>query len=109
MRWGVTLAVWAVALAPIAAHAQAAAVPFVFRWGMSLSESDKAEILEIARALSDRPIMKILAQPALPSSTPFVQVSYVDETIDTWLIVTRLQIRRLDARDFQQWRVGHEA
>jgi hypothetical protein len=68
--------VWVLLGLPLAAAAQPATVPFELRWGM--------------------------AQPLLPSSEPFARVSYEDEILGTSVIVTRLVIRRIDARRWQQ-------
>jgi len=68
---------------------------------MSLTDNDKAQILEIARLVSDRPIAKVLAQPMLPASAPHIRVSYQNEIVGTSVIVTRLEIRKLDPRHWQ--------
>src|SRR5919109_1840726 len=84
------------------ASCQPSSVVFETRWGMSLTETDKADILGIAAIVSERPIRKVLASTMLPTSIPFIRVSYEEEVIGTWVIETSLEIRRRDARDWAQ-------
>jgi len=97
----VVVSLLAVVLLTSTAHAQTPSVPFEMRWGMSLTDNDKAQILEIARLVSDRPIAKVLAQPMLPASAPYIRVSYQNEIVGTSVIVARLEVRKLDPRHWQ--------
>jgi hypothetical protein len=67
-------------------------VPFQTPRSLSLSNEDKADILEIARQASNKRIEKVTLWYALPTSSINVFVVYESETIDTYVINTTLQI-----------------
>jgi len=59
---------------------------------MSLSDTDKADILNIAQQVLDKPIQRVMARPMLPTSEPIVFVSYENEVIGSYVIETTLTI-----------------
>jgi hypothetical protein len=66
-------------------------VPFETFMGVTLSEADKTDILEIARLASDKPILKVEANPQLPRSTPIVVVTYQHQVVGTHVIEAKLE------------------
>jgi hypothetical protein len=77
-------------------------VPFETFMGVTLSDIDKTNILQIARLASDKPILKVEASPQLPRSMPIVVVTYHHEVFGTYVIETKLTIYERDSRRWIQ-------
>lgn len=67
-------------------------MPFELLYRMSLSDTDKADILNIAKQVLDKPIQKVMARPMLPTSEPIVFVRYENVVVGTYVIETTLII-----------------
>jgi hypothetical protein len=76
-------------------------VPFELLYGMSLSDTDKADILNIAQQLIDKPIQKVVARPMLPTSEPIVFVRYGNVVAGTYVIETTLIIYGKNPRNWK--------
>jgi len=91
-------------LLPLTSSPQQLRTPFEYRWGISLTDEDRSNIVDLARLLSDKPIKKVIAQYMLPSSVPLISVLYEDEVIGTFVIDTRLEIYK---KDPSHWKQGY--
>jgi hypothetical protein len=74
-------------------------VPFQTLGGVPLSNEDKADILEIARLVSDKRIEKVAATYALPTGSVIVAVAYETDAIGTYVIDTTLRIHEKHSTD----------
>ncbi len=70
--------------------------------GITLTEDDRRDILEIAKVLSDKPVKKMTIFPMLPLSTPSFTIVYTEEVIGTYLWDVRLKIYKRDPTHWRQ-------
>jgi hypothetical protein len=104
--WVLVLATVALSLLPTGAPAQPPAVPFDNSWNLPLNDEDRKDILEVARAVSEKSIRKIVIFPMLPLSIPLARVHYAEEVIGTFEVETVLMISK---KDPAYWNQAHRA
>ncbi len=81
---------------------QTSSVEFDTRWGVMLTDADKASIIRLGATSSNRRISKVTVAPLLPLSVPVATVLYEDEVIGTYIVQTSLKVDRKDPSHWTQ-------